>query len=62
MFGFRRLAFHPDAKGEQWRACCLGGALAGNCFFVYGLGPNPRAGENGLHFSIFGHFSKFSEL
>jgi hypothetical protein len=40
----------------------LGGALAGKQKMVYGLGPNPVAGENCLHFSMFGHFSKFSEL
>jgi hypothetical protein len=34
----------------------LGGALAGKHFFVYCLAPNPVAGENCLHFSIFGHF------
>jgi hypothetical protein len=40
----------------------LGGALAGKTNLLYGLGPNPVAGENCLHFSFFGHFSKISEL
>ena len=40
----------------------LGGALTGKKNIVYGLAPNSVAGENCLHFSIFRHFSKFSEL
>jgi hypothetical protein len=40
----------------------LSGALAGKKHVLYGLGPNPVAGENCLHFSILDHFSKFSEL
>jgi hypothetical protein len=40
----------------------LGGALAGNKNLLYGLGPNPVAGKNCLHFSIFGHFSNSAEL
>ena len=35
----------------------LGGALAGKKNLLYGLGPNPVAGENCLHFSIFGQNS-----
>ena len=31
----------------------LGGALAGIIFFLYGLAPNPVAGENCLHFRSF---------
>jgi hypothetical protein len=40
----------------------LDGALAGKKTLLYGLGPNPVAGENCLIFSIFDHFSKLSEL
>jgi hypothetical protein len=52
----------PNTSAGLGDATLVGGALAGKTKLVYGLGPNPVAGEKCLHFSIFGHFSKFSEL
>jgi hypothetical protein len=40
----------------QRNSALLGGALAGKTNMFYCLVPNPVAGENCLHFSIFGDF------
>jgi hypothetical protein len=37
-------------------AALLGGALAGKQIIFYCVVPNPVAGENCLHLSIFNHF------